>query len=900
MVHADEPDGAVLGVDAVAAVGKPRWGVVAVGDTTVAVLKTARSPVDRGVPTIGGTYGVVDNRESGVLRNAADDKRARGGVLDRDEHAPEIGIVLAVLGGIGAGAPFVVPNSGIERLLYKAGRGDLAVFVAPAEELEDVARAVVVGVVRLTAQPELVAADARPVVGDHRDRRADGHDALDAVVVLAVAGILVPLDEATHQHRGEEDIVGAEGIVDAADGVDADVVKTHGVVAHVVEGDRLADAGADLHRAEPFRTVGERELEVALALTLQLRGHAGERVAAVRGDVLVEVAGDEGEVVAVPGVGGDVVLEVLLLGEPGVVVVGQPEGLVPVGGTGVKLPPRAHFKVVGLHLHVVDAVGAGGDAEPAVGAMGVGPVVEVLVLGAGSGPGEVAVGDLELDVAGGAVDTGRDPLHVGGKVAHPELAVGRQDDRLGGVGAEVDGVLGEHGGAGELAIDANEVEGNGDRDAGRNLVGRDLDERAPHIVLDRIHLVDAAQFAFDDDAHTLEIALALAEADEPVDAGGGQKLVAALHFRRGDVVGDGGLALDIGNAVVEAGVVDVLVVGRVHREVVPELDIAGGGGKDERIDRAEAVARIERNGAPEGVAVVAGVGGVELDNLRGRLGALAQIAPAVVEIRRDNELVGVGGSGAGIDVIVGRGAAEDVDVGLGGEGSREGNLLAEHLLAAAVGIVEAERLQVGRHHGVGDEDVVEQDERVTVEGRGRDRHGGGTADAEAGGDAEVERHGHAVEVGGGAAMGDGEVDAGSGDLLADEVGSVVALIRDKRDTAPDGVGVVVVVGGDNLDAADIVGLDGHTGDVLVGRREERGRIAGDIGADLNADAVVVADVVVPAVDGVEVDGANAVGKAGGVDRGSVLGVFSADVAHHNLAGGRCGCTLHFEVIDAVR
>ena len=295
MVHADEARRAVLGGNAVGAVGQLAPGIVAVGNAAVAVRQAGalRHAVLGGVPGRVDVASVAVHRHrrakvvaagGGVvvkgLGNTANDQGAGRGVLDGNEHTPIPGIVAAGSGGANRGAGRQgAPEAGsisivgaLKRLRAKQSRDHLAADIAPTVKRKNVARAVageVVGVVVVVgeaADAELVTADPGPVVGNDRNCRAGGH--LVALIDIRATNVV------GHDDRREEDVVGV-GVVLHPRAADVDLEHARLAVAHRVEGDRLADARGDVDFRQPQRSVGVGEVDVAIAAALKLGNYAG-------------------------------------------------------------------------------------------------------------------------------------------------------------------------------------------------------------------------------------------------------------------------------------------------------------------------------------------------------------------------------------------------------------------------------------------------------------------------------------------------------------------------------------------------------------------------------------------------------------------------------------------------
>ena len=463
-----------------------------------------------------------------------------------------------------------------------------------------------------------------------------------------------------------------------------------------------------------------------------------------------EARGDEGEVVRRPLVrrqvrGVDDVLRVA-----GVVAVGEHERLVPRRIRRHERRPRAHVERRRLHGDVVDAVCREARPEDVGDGIRVVPVVEVLVFGAGDGPGEELRGELELVVVRVVVDLERD--------VHPVLhgdAVGGDGVRRGGGKAVDDGRVVHRRRAGLRLVGKLER-----GPAHPRRVRRDGDEHAPHVVLDKLHRVVARhvrRVARQDQRRPLPRARAAPEAEEPV---------AAARGLAGDVeaVRDEEFLLGVGDFKPRPRIVHVIVVGRGERRLIPKLDVALAVGKLHRRDGNEVARGVEDERLP--VA----------DLLR-------KIPPAVVDLGVGDERPRVGGRVKAVRHRHEGGAGVGVFLAHAGERHRRRHLLTHEQRPALVAVrfvVIARRHKIRRHGGIRRDDVVEDDQRPVLANTGL---GIETVahDAQTQGSRRFQGNDDAVEVLSRSAVCDGELkDVRRQRWFGDEIVRAILLVEDDR------------------------------------------------------------------------------------------------------------------------
>ena len=330
-------------------------------------------------------------------------------------------------------------------------------------------------------------------------------------------------------------------------------------------------------------------------------------------------------------------------------------------------------------------------------ALRVRPAVEVLVVGVDDRQRLRLVVDLEEEVSRHGVDVDRRPRAAFADVGH-HRGDGREVE-LSPVRPVFDAsrelrrprLLPVHDGDAVLDLRPREV-------------GRRLEVSAPDVVVDELHrngdvrrlLLFLAVVRLDDGARlpylevrALDVARSLPEAHEPVRA-------AALRQREASAVGDGldVLGVEVGEAEVDAGVVDVAVERGVELEQVPELHVAGKvAGLDLRRRAEDSVlAKTEAYGLP-------------------RLDYLVEIAPAVVHRRGRHEVGNRNLRDARIDGVDRLGARHK-RVARGRERHVERKLLPKRPLASLRRVECPKRLEVDSHRRVRDDHVVDEDKEV--------------------------------------------------------------------------------------------------------------------------------------------------------------------------------------------
>ena len=458
----------------------------------------------------------------------------------------------------------------------------------------------------------------------------------------------------------------------------------------------------------------------------------------------------------------------------------------------------------------------------------------------------------EHEIAGLAVAHRRAPA-----LAEVQTTRGRQ--RIGGVGRGPPDVRREAYGAARIgqqfdALEA-EVQPFVDRLGGLHkaapLVGRDE--------MHRIRLADGTAGSLCHHVDALMVGRGLPQAHEPVGAGRGVS-EAFGRARRARQAGDL-LGVDRGKRIrkAQAGVVRIFVVGHRQRGIEPELDVPDHGRQFEAVLGAEVLLGVERRDTP-------------------LVGELVEVAPAVVhpggryEIRHRQVR-------RGVDVVFwNRPAVDGVAChrqhGLAG-GVDECALHAENV-GAGLGEVGPGGPEIGRHAGVRDYDVVKNHVCIGVRKIpivAVDAH---AAYPEADGHADVEIDVDPVELA-------GRSRAARLDRKAKL--SVERLWIEKRIAAcdPDHVALARLPGGR---------IEVFVGHGCAVRRIRRVLDDYLVGVGVALRIVIVVDVVVPAVNCVEIDRADAVFVAWRIDDRT------GRVEHQELTGVGaalygCGAIRHF-------